>query len=564
MWNRDDTHILANVTEIEKTTKVEEQTGVEKSENLDSCEYRIAKIIDVSRFSSYKKLLNVTSYVLRFLHNCKGIERRTGPLKVAEIEESSIMWIRNAQHTHFPEIERDLQWTGSSKHCLAKQLSLYVDDDDLLRSKGRIHNAPLSDMAKHPIILPTKDELTKLIVMDAHRKSLHSGLSSTITLLRQNFWIPKMRQTVKNVLRKCVICRKLTGKPYAAAQTPPLPKDRLREEPPFTVTGVDFTGALKVRKKDGQEGKAYICLFTCASTRAVHLEVVTDLTEEQFILAFRRFSSRKSLPRIMISDNATTYVASAKEIQRLTSSPTLQETLNTHGTTWKFIPKRAPWYGGFYERLIGLTKNCIRKVLGRSFVSVDVLNTVITEVECILNDRPLTYVSSDPLDEDPLTPSHLLYGRTIVSLSYPSNVPDSSGSTKDLNHYSANKRYNAQSQCIQHFWSRWRKEYLTSLREYQRNGGHNEQNIQEGEIVQIHDENPRILWKLAKIEKLVPGNDGLVRSVVLRTKTGVTTRPVSKLYPLELNLHETIANPSATKDREAKQRAKERIKTLAK
>ena len=412
--------------------------------------------------------------------------------------------------------------------------------------------------------LPTKDGLTKLIVMDAHRKGLHSGLSSTITLLRQNFWIPKMRQTVKNVLRKCMTCRKITGKPYPAPQTPPLPKDRLREEPPFTVTGVDFTGALKVRKKDGQEGKAYICLFTCASTRAVHLEVVTDLTEEQFILAFRRFSSRKSLPRIMISDNATTYVASAKEIQRLTSSPSLQETLNTHGTTWKFIPKRAPWYGGFYERLIGLTKNCIRKVLGRSFVSVDVLNTVITEVECISNDRPLTYVSSDPLDEDPLSPSHLLYGRTIVALPYPSNVRDSSGSTKDLNHYSANKRYNAQSQCIQHFWSRWRKEYLTSLREYQRNSGHNEQNIQEGEIVQIHDENPRILWKLAKIEKLVPGNDGLVRSVVLRTKTGVTTRPVSKLYPLELNLHETIANSSATKDREAKQRAKERIKTLAK
>ena len=95
-----------------------------------------------------------------------------------------------------------------------------------------------------------------------------------------------MRQTVRNVLRKCVTCRKITGKPYPAPQTPPLPKDRLREEPPFTVTGVDFTGALKVRKKDGQEGKAYICLFTCASMRAVHLEVVTDLTEEQFILAF--------------------------------------------------------------------------------------------------------------------------------------------------------------------------------------------------------------------------------------------------------------------------------------
>ena len=188
----------------------------------------------------------------------------------------------------------------------------------------------------------------------------------------------------------------------------------MRKAPPFTVTGVDFTGALKVRNKNGKDSKAYICLFTCASTRAVHLEIVTDLTEEQFILAFRRFSSRKSLPKIMLSDNATTYVASAKEIDRLTSSPTLQATLNSQGTEWKFIPKRAPWYGGFWERLIGLTKNCIKKVLGRSYVSLDVLNTTVIEVEAILNDRPLTYISTDPIDEDPLTPSHLLYGRKIV------------------------------------------------------------------------------------------------------------------------------------------------------
>ena len=208
--------------------------------------------------------------------------------------------------------------------------------------------------------------------------------------------------------------KKVTGQHYRTPEAPPLPKDRLREAPPFTITGVDFTGALKVRNKNGKDSKAYICLFTCASTRAVHLEIVTDLTEEQFILAFRRFSSRKSLPKIMLSDNATTYVASAKEIDRLTSSPTLQATLNSQGTEWKFIPKRAPWYGGFWERLIGLTKNCIKKVLGRSYVSLDVLNTTVIEVEAILNDRPLTYISTDPIDEDPLTPSHLLYGRKIV------------------------------------------------------------------------------------------------------------------------------------------------------
>ncbi|XP_063400009.1 uncharacterized protein LOC134684637 [Mytilus trossulus] len=254
--------------------------------------------------------------------------------------------------------------------------------------------------------------------MDAHNRLLHSGLESTVTSLRQFYWIPAIRQNVKTIIHKCVTCRKVTGRPYATPDPPPLPADRLRDSPPFTVTGVDFTGALSITTKNGVVGKAYICLFTCANTRAVHLEIIEDLTEETFILAFRRFSSRKSLPKIMISDNGTTYVASAKKIEFLTKSPSLNEQLNSYGTIWKFIPKSAPWYGGWWERLIGLTKNCIKKVLGKAFVSLRVLETIVTEVEAILNDRPLTYLSSDPTDNEPLTPSHLLYGRRKMTLPY--------------------------------------------------------------------------------------------------------------------------------------------------
>ncbi|XP_062603890.1 uncharacterized protein LOC134265687 [Saccostrea cucullata] len=196
----------------------------------------------------------------------------------------------------------------------------------------------------------------------------------------------------------------------------------------------------------------------------------------------------------MISDNATTYVASSREIKKLTSSHSLQETLNTNSTRWKFIPKRAPWYGGFWERLIGLTKNCLRKVLGRSFVNLDVLNTIIVEIERILNDRPLTYASAVPLDEDPLTPSHLLYGRKIKSFPYP--------------------------------------------------GSSNEENRT------LFDEfNPRNLWKLAKIEELISGQDGLIRSALLKTKNGITSRPITKLYPLELNSGDDNEPSIPTKDR---------------
>ena len=153
-----------------------------------------------------------------------------------------------------------------------------------------------------------------------------------------------------------------------------------------------------------------VCLFTCAVTRAVHLEIVTDLSTETFLQAFRRFSSRKSLPRTVISDNASTYLAAANELKELFTSPLLSEALSKKGVTWQFIPKCAPWYGGFWERLISLTKLSLKKMLGHTYTTLPILQTLIVEVEAILNDRPLTYLSSDVTDPQPLTPSHLIYG----------------------------------------------------------------------------------------------------------------------------------------------------------
>ncbi|XP_063436716.1 uncharacterized protein LOC134718156 [Mytilus trossulus] len=194
----------------------------------------------------------------------------------------------------------------------------------------------------------------------------------------------------------------------------------------------------------------------------------------------------------MISDNGTTYEASAKTIEFLTKSPSLNEQLNSYGTIWKFIPKRAPWYCGWWERLIGLTKNCIKKVLGKAFVNLRVLETIVTEVEAILNDRPLTYLSSDPTDNEPLTPSHLLYGRRIMTLPYTGTLDGNIENSKNLTHASANKLLQIQNHIIDNFWTRWKREYLTSLREQHRTKGVDKQNINIGEVVLIHDETSRI------------------------------------------------------------------------
>ena len=245
-----------------------------------------------------------------------------------------------------------------------------------------------------------------MVIQDSHQNQLHAGVNSIVTALRQKFWIPTARQSVKKVLRCCVNCRKVVGTSYSAHDPAPLPKSRLHKVVPFKVTGVDFTGALFVNETDGSETKVYICLFTCATSRAIHLEVVTDLTEETFIQAFRRFASRKSLPKRMISDNASTYLSAADELKQLFQSPSLKKVFSDRGIAWEFIPKRAPWYGGFWERLIGMTKTVIKKVLGRARISLFALQTLVTEIEAVLNDRPLTYVSSDVNDPEPLTPAH--------------------------------------------------------------------------------------------------------------------------------------------------------------
>ena len=276
-------------------------------------------IIDPANYSTLGKLLRITAYVYRFTHNImKNNSRQYDPLTATEIDFARKQWIWNSQHQVYSAELSNLSSKPSSSQriMLVRQLRLFIDSDGLLRCGGRIHNAPLTQLAKFPYLLPSKHPFTTLIVYAAHVKLCHSGVGSTVTALRQSYWIPTARQYVKSLLRRCVICRKHSGKSYTAPDPAPLPKVRMQDTRPFSVTGVDFTGALYVYHR-GKESKVYICLFTCATSRAIHLEVVTDLSAETFLLAFRRFAGCRSTPQLMISDNATTLQSAAEELKTL-------------------------------------------------------------------------------------------------------------------------------------------------------------------------------------------------------------------------------------------------------
>jgi transposase InsO family protein len=497
----------------------------------------ISQIINATHFSELQRLLRVTAWVIRFVDVVrKRSTYKTEALSPKEIDRAMNTWIQVTQRKTYHNELANLKQVNASRLPLVRQLRLFTLQDHIIRCGGRIHNAPVEQSAKFPILLPPNEHFTMLVVNDTHKRTLHSGLNHTLTAVRQRFWIPTGRQYVKKLLHRCVTCRKVLGRPYEAPDPPPLPACRLTDSPPFTVTGVDFTGAIYVKTQRGQE-KVYICLFTCASTRALHLEVVTDLSVPTFMNAFRRFASRKSLPQVMVSDNASTYQSAAEELSLLFSSTDLQTHLNNRGIEWKFIPKRAPWYGGFWERLIGLTKQSLKKVLGKANINIKELQTVVTEIEAALNDRPLTYCSSELNDEGPLTPSHLLYGRRITTLPYPlhdsTEVMDPTFQPKSSD---IRNQAKAKNDLLQHFWKRWQHEYVTSLREFHKVTGRNENKIKVGDVVQVHDDSKRVTWKLAVVESLIEGEDGLVRAANIRTSNGYTNRPITKLYPLEVTL----------------------------
>ncbi|XP_015750618.1 PREDICTED: uncharacterized protein LOC107330533 [Acropora digitifera] len=264
---------------------------------------------------------------------------------------------------------------------LVRQFSLYLDDSGLMRCRGRIQNSLLNQEAKTPLLLPSKHHGVELIIKDTHNRMLHSGANTTLTAMRERFWIIRGRQTVKKSVRRCVRCRRVEGKHFSLPQQPDLPDERVSDNPPFTHTGIDFVGPRYISEKGANEedSKTYVCLFICASTRAVHLELTKRLSAEASMLAFRRFTSRRGLPVTLLSDNARRFKSASKDMYIVMISRAKEVTHYTpnNGVTWKFIVERAAWWGGFWERLIQTVKRTIKKMTGRSSLSFEELNRVV-------------------------------------------------------------------------------------------------------------------------------------------------------------------------------------------
>ena len=464
-------------------------------------------LIDFERFSSFRKLLRVVNLVLRFIKKTRKLEHDVDDLLVARI-----VLFRLIQTCHYSEEIEMLKAGGVVKNGSSlKKLNPFMGEDGLLRVKGRLGHAPsLSYDEKHPAILP-KCHVSLLLIRAQHLSLKHAGVNLLISSLRDRYWIVSIRPLSKRVVRHCVACQRQDSR-LLDQSTAPLPENRVARSPPFSVIGLDNAGPLFCSDFPGQ--KFYILLFTCAVTRAIHLELIDSLSSDDFCLALKRFCSRRAIPAVVYADNAKTF----KGAQKL-----LLDHFGYELIQWKTQPALAPWWGGFYERMVRSVKTGLRKSVGKGVLSKKHLENTLIEVEACINSRPLTQTSDN---DTYLTPSHFLIGRGS-----PLNPPE----LLHLNElFDLPSLYECHTHMLNVFWKTWVKEYLRSLPPL--SGKKSSSRLKEGCLVLVHDEHKkRMHWDLGKVIKVFKGLDGLVRAAKIKTKTTCLVRPIQRLVLLELD-----------------------------
>ncbi|XP_048486343.1 uncharacterized protein LOC125490601 [Plutella xylostella] len=514
-----------------------------KTVKINTCtENTNNKLINFEDHSNVNRLQRSFSYVLRFIHNCRNKQRKTGILQPEELTASLELLVKLAQEETF---SKELSILKNNKPLNPKNpllsLNPFLDSNDILRVGGRLDSSCYSFEKRHPMLLHSKHTLTKLLFRREHILLLHAGPQLLLSSIREYIWPIAGRDLARTTARQCVVCRKVSGKTTTPIMGS-LPKQRVDPGFPFLSTGVDFAGPFLITDRKGRGckiTKCYLCLFVCFRYKCLHLEAVSELSKDSFILSLRRFISRRGKPREFFCDNGRNFVGAAREIgEFLTSnSGDISAFFSELGIKFNFQPAYAPHFGGLWEAGVKSAKYYLKRILGNCHLTFEELATLFTQIEAILNSRPLCPLSSSPNDYQPLTPGHFLIGRPLLSFPSP-NLEDAKMSRLD--------RYQRLEHIRQHFWNRWQREYVTEMQQRQKWRIPTRQ-LQIGDLVLLKEENlPPMSWRLGRITSLFPGKDKVARVAEVKTTHGTFRRGVKYLCPL-LEPADTSLEPEDSK-----------------
>lgn len=312
-----------------------------------------------------------------------------------------------------------------NKASKLSSLSVFLDENELLRVGGRLMKSELTYDAKHQILLPSSSIVTKLIIEEIHEQTLHGGPRLTEATIRQRFWITNSQHNIKGILKGCVICARHRGTTFNQKMAN-LPTVRVRQpERPFTNVSLDYAGPIRIKSgtlRAAKVVKAYIAIFVCMAIKAIHVELVSNMTANAFISALRRFSARRGKPSRIYTDNGTNFVGAATDITEWTEEEAEQfnkevtNELTKQNISFHFAPAGSPHHNGLAEAAVKSVKFHLKRAMGESILTFEELTTVLYQIEAAVNSRPLCALSSDPNDTTPLTPAHFLIGRSMYAI----------------------------------------------------------------------------------------------------------------------------------------------------
>lgn len=515
-------------------------TDMDLDPNIDSIMSNMcsvdSKFCDIfEKFSDMNRLQRVLAYILRFKNNTdKNKVKFTGSLSPKELQNSLTCIIRCVQSKYFSNEKQLLLNDKPIKEKLSS-LHPFLDQNSVIRVGGRLQNAnniPYNKM--HPIILPKSCHVTDLIIKREHLRLLHAGAKLVLSSLNQTFWLLNGTRSVKKIVHSCMKCARLKAA-VARQLMGSLPPERITASRPFQIVGIDFCGPFNMkvaRIRNPIITKSYIALFVCFSTKALHLELISDLRTETFLACLKRFVSRRGMPTKMFCDNGKTFVGARNLLKDLYESynkkyhkELVEEFCSLNSILFKFIPSYSPEFGGLWEAGVKSVKGHFKKVVGELSLTFEELYTVITQIEAVLNSRPLMPMSSDISDLTYLTPGHFLIGSPLTSL------PEIDLVDTPIHRL---KFWNVCTKLKQDFWKAWSKDYLSQLHSRPK-WKYSNVNIKEGDLVIVkHDNMPPLQWPMARVVKIFPGPDGRVRVAEIKMGSKIYKRSYRKLCPLPM------------------------------
>nr|XP_012231254.1 PREDICTED: uncharacterized protein LOC105677297 [Linepithema humile] len=488
----------------------------------------------LGRCSSLTKVCRIVAYCFRFSkkHRTKAYTEFVSP---TEISFATDVVCRAVQRRAFPAEYKALS-EGRAISTTSRLLSLspFIDCFGLIRVGGRLKNLSLPFDARHPVLLPARHNLTRRVIEYEHIRNLHAGVQATMAAIRQRFWPLSLRSSTRKIVQGCVICFKVKPRTSETIMGP-LPTSRVTVSRPFSHCGVDYAGPVILRegkRRNAKNHKAYISIFVCFSTKAIHIELVSDLTTDTFLTAFKRFISQRDKPSHMYSDNGTTFVGAQNQLKELyefynkvQTQSEIRQSLCNQQISWSFIPPHAPHFGGLWEAGVKSAKYHMARIIGKAHLTFEELQTVLCEIEAILNSRPITSLSADSDDLSYLTPGHFLVGAALNS--FPCT---------DVSDINENRllRWQTVEQVRQHFWRRWSNEYLHSLQERSKWKISKGIQLQPNQVVLVKLQNLAPLqWSIERVQ-VHPGENNIVRTAI-KTSKGAFVRPLSKLAILPVD-----------------------------